>query len=110
MQSLVSIGLSEESRVSAFSNSFSKISNLNLDLLADAVVGIVIPGGEVTDPQHIREFLENASKDAIHAIEEGMLVFRGLGIDRNIELSCPKEECLHSWQTELTFDPSHFFE
>lgn len=110
LQSLVAIGLPEESRITAFSNSFEKISNLNLDLLADAVVSIVVPGGEVSDPKHIREFLENASKDAIDAIEEGMKVFRDTGIDRKIALVCPQEECKNEWTTELMFDPSHFFE
>ncbi len=110
LQSLVSIGLPEESRITAFSNSFEKISNLNLDLLSDAVASIVIPGGEVSNPQHIREFLENASKGAIDAIEDGMKVFAETGIDRKIALACPQEECQHEWTTELMFDPSHFFE
>ena len=109
LQSLISIDLPEESRISVFSNSFSKISNLQLDLLSDAVISIVSPMGVVTDPAHIKEFLENATKHEINAINEGMKVFADTGIDRNIKLVCPTETCQHEWTTELQFDPAHFF-
>lgn len=109
LQSLLSIELPEESRIQVFSNSFSKIKNLNLELLADAVVCIVGPMGEIDNPQHIREFIENSSKHVIDAIEAGMEVFRDKGIDRNILLTCPTEECEHQWKTELQFDPASFF-
>ncbi len=109
LQSLLSVELGEQERVKVFSDSFKKIATLNLDLITDCVVSIISPQAVVTESAHIREFLENAPRQFINAINDYMEVFKDTGIDRNIELTCHNDECAHVWKTEISFDPSHFF-
>lgn len=109
LQSLSAINLTAENRIEIFSNSFEKISNLNLDLMADSVMSIVSPTSEVTDPKFIKEFIENAPKHIIDKLNDAMGVFKGTGIDRSVQLTCPTDKCENVWKTEIMFDPSHFF-
>lgn len=110
IHSLIDAGLDEAERVHVFGRSFNKISNLNLDLLSDAVVNIQVKDQIVTDRNHIKEWVANAPLTVINKIEEAMKLFLGAGVDRKIGLSCPVEECKNEWISELTFDPAHFFE
>lgn len=109
LQALVGSQLADETRIEIFSNSFDKISSLNLDLLADCVQSIISPSAEVTERDFIKDFIENAPKQIIKALSDGMEVFKDTGIDRKISLTCNTEGCEHNWITELQFDPAHFF-
>lgn len=110
MQNLILTELTEDAKVYSFSKSFAKIASMNLDLITSCVVKVVGPNMEVVDPKFIKEFLENAPKDYINSINKKMDEFKTVGIDRSIELECPVETCGHSWKSEISFDPSHFFE
>jgi len=109
IQSMLNLDWTAEERVKIFSSTFNKISNLNLDMLVDSIISIVAPEAVVTEPKFIAEFIQNADRNHIKKIQEGMKQFEDAGIDKAISLVCPVEECQHEWSTDLIFDPSHFF-
>lgn len=110
IQSMMSMELIPEDRVKLFSSTFAKISDLNLNMLADSIISIVSPEAVVTEREFIIEFIQNANRLHIQKIQEGMKQFESAGLDKKIGLTCPVEECQHEWETDLVFDPSHFFE
>jgi T4 bacteriophage base plate protein len=109
-QALGDMSLSEEERVQVFSNSFNKIKDLNVELLSDCISSITARDLTVTNPQHIREWLANSSLNYVGKVEQAVAQFKSAGLNKQIELECPKEECQHVWKTDLIFDPGHFFE
>lgn len=109
LQVLLMNDWSEEQRVKTFSNSFSKVSNLNLELISDCIVSISSRGAIVDNPRHIAEFIQNAPREFYHKINDALEQFKTAGFDKTIEIQCPKEECQHVWSTDLIFDPAHFF-
>jgi hypothetical protein len=101
--------MSDQERGRLFNESFDRFANLNLDLIAKCVVGVVTPEGEVTDYEFIKEFIRNLDKDSVATINNTIKSFSDAGIDRKISLKCPSEECQHEWDTDLVFDPASFF-
>ncbi len=102
------IDASEKSR--RFTESFEKIVDLNLDLMSKSITKIVIPNQEVKDPKYIREFVQNAPKGYIEAIEKKVMEINSLGLDKKQKVTCSEEECKHEWESEIIFDPSYFFD
>src|SRR5690606_1324403 len=84
IQSMLNLEWTAEERVKIFSTTFNKISNLNLDMLVDSIISIVAPEAVVTDPKFIAEFIQNADRNHIAKIQEGMKVFEDAGIDKSI--------------------------
>ena len=82
---------------------------MNLDLIAECIRYISIPGGEVSDPDHIKEFVLNTDKNTIKLIRDKLMVLSDSGITKDFEVKCVNEECGHEWKTPMVFDPSHFF-
>jgi hypothetical protein len=109
-QTISNIEISQEQRISIFSNSFKRISNLHLEIMSECVECIVTPDGIITNKQHIKEFLENAPKDYVNKIKEELEKFKSTGMTKEIHVCCQNKACNHEWETDLIMDPSHFFE
>lgn len=108
-QHLVDLGMDDYEKQKHFNESFMKISSLNLDLLARCITKVVVPVGEVTDQEFIKEFVANAENKIIKKVTEKVKVLGESGIRKEMEVKCSNEECGHEWTTALIFDPSHFF-
>lgn len=109
LQHLLSMDASDEEKAKLFNESFEKIAELNLDLLSTCIRYIQIPDQQVANPEFIREFVRNSDKNLIKKITAKLVELSKSGIDREVEVQCPKEECGHEWKTQMTFDPAHFF-
>ena len=99
--------ISDEDRKKILEDSFKKIADLNFDLLASSIVKISIPGSEVTDTNHIREFLMKIPVKKTNIIQAAITEVNKIGIDREVDAIC--KECGHEWKTKVVYDPSHFF-
>lgn len=116
LQHLLSMDASDEEKAKLFNESFEKIAELNLDLLSHCIRYIQIPDGresgeiiQVSDEQHIRDFIRNSDKNVVKKISEKLVLLSKSGVEREVDVTCAKEECGHEWKTQMTFDPSHFF-
>lgn len=59
----------EEKKLEVFNESFSKLTEITIDLIADSIFKIWTGQDEVTDKDHIREFVHNADKDIVQKIQ-----------------------------------------
>jgi len=61
--------LSDEKKMEVFNESFSKLTSVTIDLVADSVYKVWTPEAEVTDLAHLREFVHNADKELFQKIQ-----------------------------------------
>lgn len=97
----------EEAKTAQLNDSMSKLSDLSTKLLADCVMAVVTPDGEVIDPAHIREFMENMARPWSKKIEDKLKEMNDAGVDKNVPMTCQK--CGHEWTSSIEFDPANFF-
>jgi hypothetical protein len=114
-QSMFNPEISELDRQTQFNESFAKIAHLNLELLSECIMKIATVDAEgvpveVTEQEFIREFVMNTDKGTVAKIQEAMKLFGEGGLPKTMDAFCSNEECLHEWETDFNFDPSHFFD
>jgi hypothetical protein len=103
--------LSEERRIKAFAQTFKKLSKITFDLIVDSVHKIVFTDKEgelqeVTNKQHIDEFIRNISKGEVDKIEEKITEVNSVGIQKTMEVVCLS--CENKWETPIEFNPVNF--
>lgn len=108
-QFLLDAELSDDERSKQFAKSYEKIAELNLDLLARCITKIVVPDAEVTEANFIMQYIRNSDKNVVSKIQEAVKQLGEGGIERKVEAVCSNKECEHVWETDLIFDPTHFF-
>jgi len=106
---LINSDMTDSEQQKRFSEAFERIADLDLDLLANCVLSVTIPTGEVTNEAHIKEFIKNADRQTTHMISEKLRKLGNSGIPKELEVECPVETCKHQWKTGMIFDASHFF-
>lgn len=109
-QYIVDAEMSDEDKAKRFNQSFEKIAELNLELVADCITHISVPSAEVRDRQFILDYIRNCDKNVVKKVQEKLKLLGESGIAKDFEVQCSNEECNHVWSTNLVFDPSHFFD
>lgn len=97
----------DEAKAQLINESYKKITELNVEMMADCVTHVTIPEGVVTRPDLIREWLANVPRSWSKKIEKKLVELNSYGIDKKLHVVC--DECSHEWDTELEFDPASFF-
>jgi hypothetical protein len=99
--------LSEQEKVDRFGESFVKLTQLTIDVVAGCVESIETPEGTVTDTAMIKEFIENSSSETFNAINE-----RVHEMKEQIALKSETVECQHcqfKFGIDITMDQANFF-
>ena len=60
--------MDDQKKIEMFNASFKKLTDINVGMVSQSVVKIVTPDGDVSEPQFIKEFIDNADKDFYKAI------------------------------------------
>jgi len=103
----------EEEKLARFNDSFRKLTDLTIDTLGRSVYSITVDETEVTNPEHIQEFLQNSDKEVFNAVleflEEQKKKFeieplKVESTDEDIEKGAPA-----TFEVPITFDQSNFF-
>jgi len=103
----------EEEKLARFNDSFRKLTDLTIDTLGRSVYSITVEETEVTNPEHIQEFLQNSDKEVFNAVleflEEQKKKFeieplKVESTDEDIEKGAPA-----TFEVPITFDQSNFF-
>jgi len=100
--------IDEEEKLSRFSNSFIKLTELTVDVISGCITSIVTPEGEVSDTKLIADFINNAPSDVFNKINEHVV-----GMKNDIEMSMQQvrcQSCNHEYDINLTIDQSNFFD
>jgi hypothetical protein len=99
--------LSDGEKIEKFGESFVKLTELTVDVIANSITKIVTPEGEVSDLVMIQEYIRNAPKDVFDSINNHIV-----GMKEKIELSISDVvcgECDHKFNMPVTMDQASFF-
>ena len=103
----------DSEKLAKFNQSFSKLTDLTVSVLTNSITKISIGDTVVTNPVHIKEFVDNTDKEFYKNITEHLEEQRKKfqiepikvsSSDEDIEKGAPKE-----YKVPITFDQSNFF-
>lgn len=99
--------LSDEEKIEKFGNSFVKLTEMTVDVVAGCVAQIDTPEGSVNDPVLIKEFINNSPADVFKTISGHISKLKDEIALKTQKVSC--QECKHDFELEVTMDQTNFF-
>jgi hypothetical protein len=102
-------------KIERFQKSFSKLTEINVNILIDSVVALQPDDSDtpVTNPAHIREFLENCEAKTFNAIQKHISEQKDKFTQKPVEVAATPEEleqgAPEKYEIPITFDQSNFF-
>lgn len=113
MQAINDDDLPDDKKMEIFNQSFNKMTDITIDLIADSIMAIQTPDALVKDPKFIREFLKNADKEVFSRVQahinrmkdvNGLQPFEIESTPEQIEAGAPER-----YSVPIQFDNSNFF-
>ena len=106
--------LSDDEKAKRFNDAFKTLTDLNSSILLKNMQTITMPDGtEITDPTHIKEFVDNANTTLIKEIEQKLTALRGQGAVKPLKLKATEDQIKKgapaSYDVPVTFDTANFF-
>lgn len=83
------------------------MTSYRTQMIADTVIKVVVPEGEVTDRAEINGWMANTAAPWLKAIEDKHIEINSGGIEKTVPATCDK--CGHEWVASVEFDPTTFF-
>jgi len=106
-------GLDDGEKLARFSQSFAKLTDLTFGSVERAISSIVVGDQEVTDRQHIAEFVSNADKSLFETIQEHLTNEKNKFELKPLVVDATEEELAQgvsaTYEVPITFDSSNFF-
>lgn len=103
----------EEEKVARFQASLTKLTDLNVSMVADTITSIKVDGQVVTDKNMIKEFIDNADKQFYKNILDHLEVQRENFNIKPIVIDSTEEEqkagAPKQYQVPVQFDTANFF-
>ena len=106
--------LSDEEKAKRFNDAFKALTDLNSSILLKNIQMVTMTDGtEITDPAHIKEFIENANAVVVKEIEDKLIQLRGQGAVKPLKLKATEDQIKKgapaTYEVPVTFDTSNFF-
>ena len=106
--------LADEEKAKRFNDAFKALTDLNASILLKNIEGIIMQDGtEITDPAHIKEFVENANATLIKEVEDKLMKLRGQGAVKPLKMKATEDQIKKgapaTYEVPVTFDTSNFF-
>ena len=107
-------GISDEDKLQAFTNSFTKLTALTVDMIVQGIDKIILDEEtEVTNREHIQEFMKNADKDFFNKVMAHLNEQKEKYTIKPMEVSATEEDiekgAPKTFRIPITFDQSNFF-
>ena len=103
----------EEEKIKRFQASFSKLTDINIQMVSASVASIRVDGQVVTDKTQIQEFLENTSKEFYQTIIDQSTKQKDNFTIPPVEMTATPEEIKagapETYKVPVLFDQSNFF-
>lgn len=109
VQMVDNAAVSEEDKQRQLNDSYERINNMNVQMVADCVESVVVPEGTISDRKQISEFVHNIERSWVSIIENKLKEINQAGINKNHNVTCGNPECKHTWEIVVEFDPANFF-
>ena len=106
--------MSDEEKVKRFDQSFKALTELNSSVLLKNISRITTPEGvEVTDPDQIKEFIENVNTTIITELQDELTKIRLQGAVQPLQMKATEDQIKKgvptSYLVPITFDTANFF-
>lgn len=99
--------VTDETKITALGEALKKITQVTISALSQSIKAINTPGGLVTEPEYIHEFLQNCDRALFNRIREHIISVKQSSEIRPVKLECP--DCKHTYEQQLTLDMTSFF-
>lgn len=109
---LQDVNMPDENRLKLFSESFTKLSKLNFELMIDSIVSAVVTDDDgqvqtITDRKIISDFIRNIENADVDRIEKMIRDVNSHGVKKQLDATC--KNCGHTWEVPVEFNDSNFF-
>lgn len=114
MQAVNDEQLTDEQKVEIFKNSFTKLSDVTMGVIAESIFKVETSAGIVDDKEYIKDFVLNCDKEIFNKIQKHLEQLQQINSIKPIEINVT-DEMRNQGITDdkitipLTFDPSNFF-
>jgi hypothetical protein len=99
--------MEDDEKVEKFGQSFVKLTEMTVDVIAGCIAAIKTPTADVTDQAMIKEFINNAPKDVFNKISDHISEMKKK-VDFEVQtVKCGS--CSHDYKITLNMDQSNFF-
>lgn len=106
--------ISDEDKLQAFTNSFTKLTQLTVDMISKGITSIEVDQEVVTNSKHIEDFIKNADKGFFSAITKHLEAEKKKFSLKPLIAHATSEEIAQgvpvTYEVPITFDQSNFFE
>tara|TARA_S200000501_G_scaffold207715_1_gene195196 strand:+ start:1022 stop:1876 length:855 start_codon:yes stop_codon:yes gene_type:complete len=104
----------DEEKQKRFNEAFKTLTELNASLLQKNIRSMTMTDGtEITDPAHIKEFMDKANTKLVKEIEDKLTVLRAQGAVKPLKLKATEAQIKSgapaNYEVPVTFDSSNFF-
>ena len=99
--------MTDEEKLKKFGESFVKLTELTVDIIAGCIAKIESPNGTTEDPAHIKEFINNASKDIFDKLSSHITTMKDKVDMKPLQAKCTS--CDSEFEMPVTMDQSNFF-
>jgi hypothetical protein len=97
-----------EQKADIANRGYDQLVVLSQDILAQSIISVRLPDGtEVTNFNHIHEWVRNLDRASNERLDEEIKAFAKYGITRTLEVTC--DHCNNKFTTDMLFDPTSFF-
>lgn len=108
LQSIQGSNITEEDKIEKFKETLKELTSTTVAKIAEFLEFIITPDGEkVSDPEFIREFVDNADQKTFNAIRNYITKMNAEYKIEPVTTICTK--CGHEEKKAFQFDPSNFF-
>lgn len=99
--------ISEEDKVKLFQQSFIKLTDITMDVVAECISKIETNQGSTDNKQFIKEFLQNTDRKVFDLVNERVKSMQVKSKMKALDTTCA--HCNHPYKLEVNFDQSDFF-
>jgi hypothetical protein len=97
-----------EQKADVANRGYKQLVDLSTDILAASITVVKLPDGvEVTNYEHIHDWVKNLDRASNERLDEEIKSFGKYGITRTLEVTC--DHCKNKFTTDMLFDPTSFF-
>ena len=98
----------DEQRNKMLSESLRQITELTINLISKSIAAIQVPGAVVTDPDLIKEFLNQCDRNVFKQIRDHVIDLTQQGQIKPLDVECTA--CNHHYPQEINLDMTSFFD
>ena len=105
----------DEQKLETFKDSFAKLNQLTVGVINNSVYQVDSSAGQVTNSQHIQEFMNNVDKSTFGKVKDHIDRLREINSIKPLSIPVTDEMRAQGVETDtieypISFDPSNFFE